>query len=45
MDFRNLFKKTPQPTSPYDSLTWNQKLAAMNLMIVLVVLVLDNLTN
>lgn len=34
MDFRNLFKKKPQPSSPYESLTWNQKLAAMNLMIV-----------
>ena len=34
MDFWNLFKKTTTSSSPYDSLTWNQKLAAMNLMIV-----------
>lgn len=34
MDFRNLFKKTSKPSTPYDCLTWNQKLAAMNLMIV-----------
>lgn len=34
MDFMNLFKKTPQPSSPYRLLTWNQKLAAMNLMVV-----------
>lgn len=34
MDFWNFFKKTSQPSSPYDSLTWNQKMAALNLMIV-----------
>ena len=34
MDFMNLLKKTPQPSSPYRLLTWNQKLAAMNLMVV-----------
>lgn len=34
MNFKDIFKKSATPTSPYDALTFKQKLAAMNLMVV-----------